>query len=363
MPCRDSSRFEVGLAVTLLLAGLAAGCGSSDGEGETTSATEVPEEAVSSAPTTPVAATTTFTERCGSPSRLTTYDVYLCDETSPDPRFEGEATLWSHGSGSIFVLPGDGGTWMGTSSPVGDGTYAGKGLGTGDYEGLKYAYDGGPPTFTVTIEPVSPEKDETSFTTSESCAASSTSGYRYECRNTASDPRFAGVKLLSGNEAWTEGTFRVTNEGGVWRGIWSMTDGHIEAIGQGSGDYASLQVRFEGTPPSFTGTMQSSGADPAAQLYGQWAIAGGVYMTYERDGSWGISYQPGGDPFAGGTFTFDGEVLTYTDIETGSNCPGSETGVYEVEFTAEGDLQLSLVEDDCSVRANDANAPFVRYTP
>lgn len=52
--------------------------------------------------------------------------------------------------------------------------------------------------------------------------------------------------------------------------------------------------------------------DPAEDLYGEWLTGGGVTMSYGADDSWGGSHPTyGSSAFDWGTYTFDGEVLTY----------------------------------------------------
>jgi hypothetical protein len=103
----------------------------------------------------PVSYTTTFTESCTSTGAYEDgYEVYTCTEVSPDPRWAGMATLWYSSTGNRFELANEGGTWTGTSGPVGGDKYEGSGLGSGGYEGLQYTYEGRLPTFTVTVESI-----------------------------------------------------------------------------------------------------------------------------------------------------------------------------------------------------------------
>ena len=199
----------------------------------------------------------TFTEACSKAGSQPGFDMYQCREASDDPRFSGYTRMWYSTRGVVFELSNDGGTWLGTGHPIGDGTWTGIGYGTGGYEGLKYRYEDGPPTFTVTIARGSPA-DLPSFATSETgCTSSSEADYRYECVNTAADVRFEGTKFLSGNSRWSEGTFKVVNDRGTWFGKWIDNDGIIEAIGVGTSEYQGLSVRFEGRVPNFSATIQS----------------------------------------------------------------------------------------------------------
>lgn len=201
----------------------------------------------------------TFTESCTRTGSESGFAMFDCTETSSDPRFAGTTRLWYSTTGAIFELSNDEGSWLGTGTPIGDGTWKGSGYGRGGYEGFQYRYQDGPPTFTVTIAPTSAVAPPTFATTESNCTSSSEPGYRYECGNSASDARFEGTKLLSGNASFTQGTFKVTNDGGTWSGMWRKDSGLIDAIGVGAGEYGGLSVRFEGQIPSFTGTIEPIG--------------------------------------------------------------------------------------------------------
>ena len=97
-------------------------------------------------------------------------------------------------------------------------------------------------------------------------------------------------------------------------------------------------------------------SDPAEQIHGAWYWPEqGVYESLDEDGQWGVwlSGDLEGDPYDWGTYTFDGEVLTYHNAE-GSVCSGA-TAVWRVAFSEDGDEAIQMfVEDSCSsVRGQD----------
>jgi len=104
-----------------------------------------------------------------------------------------------------------------------------------------------------------------------------------------------------------------------------------------------------------TSACSSSESD---DLYGVWITPGNsIYMSLNEDNSWGIAYHEGIDPFDWGTFTFDGELLTFFIDPDSVSC--YTTGTYEAAFTAEGDLKLNVVEDPCRLRAEDLTGTLV----
>lgn len=94
-------------------------------------------------------------------------------------------------------------------------------------------------------------------------------------------------------------------------------------------------------------------------LYDVWITPGNsIYLSLNEDDSWGIAYHEGIDPFDWGTFTFDDELLTFFIDPDSVSC--YTTGTYEAAFTAEGDLELNVVEDPCRLRAEDLTGTLVR---
>ena len=98
-------------------------------------------------------------------------------------------------------------------------------------------------------------------------------------------------------------------------------------------------------------------------LYGVWITPGNsIYLSLNEDDSWGIAYHEGIDPFDWGTFTFDGELLTFSTDPDNVTCP-DKPGTYDTAFTAEGDLELNVVEDLCRERARTVTGTLVPYSP
>jgi hypothetical protein len=67
-------------------------------------------------------------------------------------------------------------------------------------------------------------------------------------------------------------------------------------------------------------------------------------------------------PIGWGTFTFDGELLTFTNDPDVKEC-GQMVGTYNAAFTAEGDLELNDIEDPCVKARRELRGTLVRYSP
>jgi len=106
-------------------------------------------------------------------------------------------------------------------------------------------------------------------------------------------------------------------------------------------------------------------SDSSETIHGTWHWPKyGVYEILDEDGTFSVylSRVFGGNPYDWGTYTFDGEVLTYQNAE-GSVCPGA-TAVWTVEFAEGGDeARQTLVEDSCSGSDRSVDRVLVRYSP
>ena len=97
-------------------------------------------------------------------------------------------------------------------------------------------------------------------------------------------------------------------------------------------------------------------------LYGAWITPGeSLHVSFNEDGSWDVGRRAG-QPFGGGTFTFDGELLAFSTDPDNVTCP-DKPGTYDAAFTAEGDLELNVVEDTCRERARTLTGTLVPYSP
>jgi hypothetical protein len=97
-------------------------------------------------------------------------------------------------------------------------------------------------------------------------------------------------------------------------------------------------------------------------LYGEWITPGeSLHVSFNEDDSWDVARRQG-HPFGGGTFTFDGELLTFTTDPDNVTCP-DKPGTYDAELTAEGNLELNVVEDTCRERARTLTGTLVPYSP
>lgn len=100
------------------------------------------------------------------------------------------------------------------------------------------------------------------------------------------------------------------------------------------------------------------------RLYGVWITTGEfVYMSFNEDGSYEVAYEVarfGTDPLEFGTFTVDGDVLTFSGDPNSPHCWVS-TGTYKATFPSETELDLRLIQDRCAERRSDlTSGPLVR---
>jgi hypothetical protein len=121
--------------------------------------------------------------------------------------------------------------------------------------------------------------------------------------------------------------------------------------------------------------MTACSSSDSEEIYGVWITPGaeGLHMSLNEDGTFSVVH-PDGDPDrpAGfGTFTFDGELLTFTNDPASRHCsPNAGTGIaadavgiYEAAFTDEGDLVLNDVDDPCVQARVQTRGTLVRYSP
>ena len=108
-------------------------------------------------------------------------------------------------------------------------------------------------------------------------------------------------------------------------------------------------------PPSATPTLNSPSptteaslepydADPST-IVGAWRDSFGHVIEYFDDGRFLVD----GGGTDGGTYTFDGTILTYSSFDRGQ-CSGLE-GMYDVTFYNGGErAELTIIRDECSGR-------------
>ena len=111
--------------------------------------------------------------------------------------------------------------------------------------------------------------------------------------------------------------------------------------------------------------MSACSSSDSEDIYGVWLTGGpeGVLVSFNEDGSFSVVHPEAGPHPAGwGTFTFDGELLTFTNDPDVPEC-GKMVGIYDAEFTAEGGLKLNDVEDPCVKARREMRGTLVRYSP
>ena len=92
------------------------------------------------------------------------------------------------------------------------------------------------------------------------------------------------------------------------------------------------------------------GGTDTDQIHGTWLWEEyGAYENLAEDGTWGVWFDAGlqGDPSDWGTYTFDGDRLTYYNAE-GSYCSGA-VAAWTVEFSEDGQQATqTFIEDSCT---------------
>jgi hypothetical protein len=101
-------------------------------------------------------------------------------------------------------------------------------------------------------------------------------------------------------------------------------------------------------------------------LIGIWRDRAGIYTQFLEDGTFRATEVPGNlEAFAleWGTFQLQGSTLTMVTAEDHIGCPGG-TGKYEVSLNEDGDLVMTLLEDECSTRGSIlSSAPLEESSP
>jgi len=93
-------------------------------------------------------------------------------------------------------------------------------------------------------------------------------------------------------------------------------------------------------------------ASSTADIVGTWHTpASSVELQFNEDGTTHIKTAEGTDIFR--DFRFEGTRFFSTDIPNGGCSQiGAQTGIYEVELLANGNLNFTVIEDECPSRVN-----------
>jgi hypothetical protein len=106
--------------------------------------------------------------------------------------------------------------------------------------------------------------------------------------------------------------------------------------------------------------LSGCGGDTIDDLYGEWRTSGGTTVTLGADGTWGAQHSLyGPEPFDWGTFTFDGETLTFFTAAGGLSCQEGQTGIYEATISGDS-LDMKQIEEPCPGRSDDFRYGMVR---
>jgi hypothetical protein len=112
---------------------------------------------------------------------------------------------------------------------------------------------------------------------------------------------------------------------------------------------------IEGSDSAAPQSPATAGAGPttedAERLVDTWKVGTGGYLTWEPDGTWYVDETPQGrvDPWAWGTYTFDGSTVTMDESPDATECPNSQ-GTYTVAWIDADTLRMELIDEDCDTR-------------
>jgi hypothetical protein len=106
--------------------------------------------------------------------------------------------------------------------------------------------------------------------------------------------------------------------------------------------------------------MSACSSSDSEDIYGVWLTPDNSnHLSFNEDDTWTFSHQADPENIRGfGTFTFDGVLLTLSTDPASKNCSpnagagltADATGTYEAAITAEGNLEMTDVEDPCIPR-------------
>jgi hypothetical protein len=98
--------------------------------------------------------------------------------------------------------------------------------------------------------------------------------------------------------------------------------------------------------------VRDASSGPVDSLFGDWRTVGGTNVAYTEDG-WSAQHRLyGEEPFDWGSFTFDGETLTFFTDAGSSSCEEGQTGVYRATIS-DDKLAMERIEDPCPGRSSD----------
>ena len=108
----------------------------------------------------------------------------------------------------------------------------------------------------------------------------------------------------------------------------------------------------ESTTPEATATQ---GAGPTTEdawkPVDTWKVGTVGYLTWEPDGTWYVDQTPQGrvDPWAWGTYAFDGSTVIMDESPDATECPNSR-GTYTVAWSDADTLRMDLIDENCDTR-------------
>lgn len=100
---------------------------------------------------------------------------------------------------------------------------------------------------------------------------------------------------------------------------------------------------------------RSTQAITGDELLGAWVYdEGGYAIEFMDDGSYTVGAF---DPPEFGEFTLEGKTLTLMTGKQARVCAGL-VGTYQIELTSDSKLHMTLVTDECSIRADTVDDSF-----
>ncbi len=92
-------------------------------------------------------------------------------------------------------------------------------------------------------------------------------------------------------------------------------------------------------------------ASSAEDIAGTWHSTNtSAEIQFNEDGTVGLQFKSGANYSS--EFWFEGTRLIWKTLNPGNDCvlQGAETGIYEVELLENGNLKLTVIEDECAIR-------------
>ena len=118
-----------------------------------------------------------------------------------------------------------------------------------------------------------------------------------------------------------------------------------------------------------TETPEPSLATSKDDVIGTWQLGSGprsIFFQFKADGTYRMAQATADNlndnPLHLGQFVLEGGLLTFTSSDDSPICAG-QSGTYEVRLLEQGQIGLSLIEDECSIRSGPNLSPLDPISP